>query len=196
MGIPGIGAVPYGLHVCHFYPSLEELLLGLIPYFQAGVKNNEKCIWVASEPLPADGVSAEISKHSDLQDALTSGQLLVYDALEWYGDPASMSAEAIIARWQQKEVQALAEGFQALRVTGNTSFVPRENWGGLMDYENKLHEGVLGRRIIVCCSYHHLTCSPVDMLDVVRNHHAALDFSEGSWQVYLQAPSTIVASRS
>jgi hypothetical protein len=188
MGIPGIGAIPYGLHVCHFYPCREELLAGLIPYFQAGVKNNEKCIWVASEPLPADLVSVEISKHRDLQDALTSGQLLIYDALEWYGDPASMSADAIIARWREKEDHALAEGFHGLRLTGNTSFVPRENWNGLMNFEKKLHKEVQGRRIVVCCSYHRLTCEPVDMLDVARNHHAALDMSEDCWQVYQQTP--------
>jgi hypothetical protein len=186
MGIPGIGAVPYGLHVCHFYPSREELLAGLIPYFQAGIKNSEKCIWVASEPLPAAGVSAEISKHGDLQDALTSGQLLIYDALDWYGDPANMNADALIARWQQKEDQALAEGFQGLRVTGNTSFITRENWGALMDYEKKFHESVQGRRIVVCCSYHRATAEPVDMLEVARNHHAALDLSEDTWQVYQQ----------
>jgi hypothetical protein len=188
MGIPGIGAVPYGLHVCHFYPSREELLVGLIPYFQAGVKNSERCIWVASEPLPVGVVSFEISKHRDLQDALTSGQLLIYDALEWYGDPASLSADAIIARWREKEDQALAEGFRGLRVTGNTSFIPRENWNGLMDYEKKLHMGIQGRRIVACCSYHRLTCEPVDMLEVARNHHAALDLSEDSWQVYQQTP--------
>jgi hypothetical protein len=189
MGIPGIGAVPYGLHVCHFYPSRDELLAGLIPYFQAGVKNSEKCMWVASEPLPADVISVEISKHSDLQAALTSGQLLIYDALEWYGDPARMSADAIIARWQEKEDQALAEGFQGLRVTGNTSFIPRENWDRLMDYEKKLHQAVQGRRIVVCCSYHRLKCEPVDMFDVARIHDAALDLSEDSWHIYQQTRS-------
>ena len=122
MGIPGIGAVPYGLHVCHFYPSREELLMGLIPYFQAGVKNSEKCIWVASEPLPADAVSVEISKHRDLQDALTSGQFLIYDALEWYGDPASMSADAIIARWREKEDHALAEEIPGAAGNGEYEF--------------------------------------------------------------------------
>jgi hypothetical protein len=189
MGIPGIGAIPYGLHVCHFYPSRDELLEGLIPYFQAGVRNREKCIWTASEPLPVSALSVEISRRSDLQDALTSGQLIIYDALEWHSGPASISADAVIARWWEKEDQALAEGFQGLRVTGNTSFIPRENWEALMDYERKLHRGVRGRRIVMCCSYHRLTCEPVDMLDVARNHHGALDRSEDSWQVYQQTVS-------
>jgi hypothetical protein len=196
MGIPGIGAVPYGLHVCHFYPSREELLAGLIPYFQAGVKNNEKCIWVACEPLPVNVVSVEISKHHDLQDALTSGHLLIYDALEWYGDPASMNADAVIARWREKEDQALAEGFQGLRVTGNMSFMPQENWNGFMDYEKKLHRAVQGRRVVVCCSYNRLTFEPVDVLEVARNHHAALDLSEDSWQVYQQTPLKEIAATS
>ncbi len=61
-GIPGIGVVPFGIHFCHFYPTREDLLNVLIPYFEAGVRNNELCLWIAADPLPAREIAIEVSK--------------------------------------------------------------------------------------------------------------------------------------
>src|SRR6266446_7122989 len=50
-GISVVGDVPWGTHLCHFYETKEDLLDILIPYFKAGLENNEFCIWVVSDPL-------------------------------------------------------------------------------------------------------------------------------------------------
>src|SRR5438477_11261062 len=50
-GISIIGDVPWGAHLCHFYETKEDLVDILIPYFKAGLENNEFCIWVVSDPL-------------------------------------------------------------------------------------------------------------------------------------------------
>ncbi|HEX7158779.1 MAG TPA: MEDS domain-containing protein, partial [Edaphobacter sp.] len=51
-GVPGIGKVPFGTHVCHFRRVREDLIDTLAPYFAAGLRNNERCVWVT--PFPAD----------------------------------------------------------------------------------------------------------------------------------------------
>ena len=69
------------------------------------------------------------------------------------------------------------------------SFIPRENWNGLMDYEKKLHIGLSGTPTLLLAAVTIAShAEPVDMLEVVGNHHAALDLSEDSWQVYQQTP--------
>jgi len=50
-GISVIGDIPWGAQLCHFYETKEDLLEILIPYFKAGLENNEFCIWVVSDPL-------------------------------------------------------------------------------------------------------------------------------------------------
>jgi hypothetical protein len=52
-GLPGISRIPYGLHACHFYPDRQRLVEALVPYFLAGLRNNERCLWVAAPPLDA-----------------------------------------------------------------------------------------------------------------------------------------------
>ncbi|HEX9114194.1 MAG TPA: MEDS domain-containing protein, partial [Nitrospirota bacterium] len=47
-GIPLIGDLPWGSHFCQFYQTAEDLLDILLPYLEAGVENNEFCIWITS----------------------------------------------------------------------------------------------------------------------------------------------------
>ena len=50
-GIDAISVVPWGTHICQFCQTKQDLIDVLVPYFKAGLENNEFCIWVTSEPL-------------------------------------------------------------------------------------------------------------------------------------------------
>ncbi len=182
-GIPGIDTVPYGTHMCHLYSTREELLDGLMQYFLAGLYNFERCIWIASHPLPAAEIKAEIGRTPVFERALASGQLSISDSVDWYGPPESTDCEHVIQKWFSEEDSAIKNGFQALRMTGNTSFVVREHWSSFMDYEERLHQQLTGRRIVGCCSYPRDHCKPVEMLEVVHRHHGALERCDGQWEV-------------
>jgi len=43
-GLNAVGEVPWGSHFCIFYETKQDLLEILVPYFKAGVKNNELCV--------------------------------------------------------------------------------------------------------------------------------------------------------
>jgi len=193
-GLPGIGVVPYGLHMCHFFMSRQELVDGLIPYFNAGLENKERCIWIASSPLPADEIRAEIAISPNLLRGVASGQLTILNSLEWYGEPDTLDSDQVVHRWLEEEQRALGDGFEGLRISGNTTFIPRGNWSRLMEYENKLHERLKDRCIVSCCSYHREQCGPVDMLEVVRCHHGALDHTDQHWELYMEPPNKVDGS--
>src|ERR1700679_4273095 len=97
-GLPGIATVPYGIHMCQFYNFRKDLVDGLIPYFLAGLNNDERCIWIAAPPLPASEINLEISSDPVFKRALESGQLTILDANEWYG-PGSTNPEEIVQKW-------------------------------------------------------------------------------------------------
>ena len=50
-GLPCLGETPWGSHLCHLYNNADEILEVMVPYFSAGLKNNELCIWICSEPI-------------------------------------------------------------------------------------------------------------------------------------------------
>jgi hypothetical protein len=185
-GIPGVGLVPHDFHMCHFYPTRKELLEALLPYFAAGASNNERCIWITAPSIPAAEIRENFAKFPELARAEESGQLTLSDALEWYGEPETINIDDMIERWINEEERALEDGYQALRIAGNASFMPRENWSHLMAYEKKFHDRARGRRILTCCSYPSQTCLPIDILEVARRHDAVLDHADQHWQVFLQ----------
>ena len=44
-GITTVGDVHWGTHFCQFYQDKQELIEPSVPYFKAGLKSNEFCIW-------------------------------------------------------------------------------------------------------------------------------------------------------
>ena len=43
-------ALRWGVHVGHLFGAADELLRVLVPYFKAGLENNERCLWGGRTP--------------------------------------------------------------------------------------------------------------------------------------------------
>ena len=59
-GLGFIGDVSWGVHFCQFYQTKEDLIEILVPYFKAGLENNEFCMWVTSQPLEEEEVKENL----------------------------------------------------------------------------------------------------------------------------------------
>ncbi len=77
-GIPALGDIAWASHLCHFYETKQDLLDILLPYFAAGLENNEFCLSVLSDPLNADEAVAALSPQIS---RLKSFEFLRYDNL-------------------------------------------------------------------------------------------------------------------
>jgi hypothetical protein len=53
-GIDIIGDLPWGAHFCQFYQTKEDLMDILVPYFKAGLENNEFCLWFTLYPVKVE----------------------------------------------------------------------------------------------------------------------------------------------
>lgn len=75
-GIDVIGHVPWGTHFCQFYRTKQDLIDILVPYFKAGLENNEFCMWITSEPLVvAKAKKAMTSAVPGFKQYLRKGQI-------------------------------------------------------------------------------------------------------------------------
>ena len=52
-GLQSLGEMPWGSHICQFFSNGSDLRDTLVPYFKAGLENNERCLLVAMEPFTA-----------------------------------------------------------------------------------------------------------------------------------------------
>ena len=75
-GIEAVGAVSWGTHFCQFYETPKDLVDTLVPFFRAGLANEERCMWVTAQPLRAgDAADALRNAVPDLDRRLARGQI-------------------------------------------------------------------------------------------------------------------------
>jgi hypothetical protein len=189
-GLPGIKSIPFGVHMCNFYRTREDLAAALVPYFAAGLRNNERCIWITAEPLDAAAACAALHAAGfDVDTAVLRGALVVRDYSDWYAEAGKLKGSEVINLWLAEEERALAAGYRGLRITGNVTFLRPQDWALFMDYEALIDQAFRSRRIVTLCTYHLESCGATEVYDVMRRHHCTLDRPDRGWQILTGPPS-------
>ncbi|MFC2069924.1 PAS domain S-box protein [Chloroflexota bacterium] len=181
-GIDAVGNITWGTHLCQFYQTKDDLIDILVPYFKAGLENNEFCMWVTSEPLGVKEAKASLGKAvRDLDGYIAKGQLKILDYSQWYTKSGNFDADEVLQGWVEKENQALERGFDGLRLTGNTFWLNPEDWKSFYDYEATVNSVIGSHRMIAICTYSLDKCGASEILDVISNHEFALIRRAGLW---------------
>ena len=183
-GLPGIDSVPFGMHSCHFYSDRDQLLAALVPYFVAGLRGNERCRWVTAPPLPArEAIQALRAASDGIDDAIEMDALRVLDFDEWYATSGKFKGLDLVQVWLEEEEQALADGYNALRISGNASFLKPSELSTFMQYERHVTARFAGRRIVALCSYAVAQCNDRQMREVMNAHLCGFERTDANWQV-------------
>ncbi len=181
-GIELVGNIPWGTHVCQFYESKQDLVDILVPYFAEGLRSNEFCMWITSPPLEvADAKEALKKAVPHLEKYLQKGQIEIISYNDWYLLGGKFDCNRVLEGWVQKETAALKNGFNGLRLTGNTFWIERSLWNSFVDYEAAVNSVIGKHRMIALCTYCLLNCTGTDVIDVVRNHIGTLIKQTGKW---------------
>src|SRR3989304_6627391 len=85
LGIDVVNEAPWGTHLCQFYKTKKDLIDVLVPYFKAGLENNEFCMWVTSPPLNEKEALKALKKAVPrLDEYLEKGQIEIIPYDQWY----------------------------------------------------------------------------------------------------------------
>jgi len=182
-GIDVIGEVPWGTHFCQFYQTRDDLIDILVPYFKAGLENNELCVWITSQPLEVEEAKEALRKAvSDIDVYLKEGQIEIIPYTYGYLKEGIFDPEGVVNGWVEKINQVLARGYDGLRVAGDNRWLEKEGWDDFVDYEKKVDAIVDKHHVIGLCPYYLDICSTAGIIDVVSNHQFALIKREGKWE--------------
>lgn len=183
-GIAAVGDLAWGTHFCQFYQTRDDLAGSLVPFFRAGLNNHEKCLWVTADPFGTEDARAALrAALPDLAAYEERGQIEIVDHLEWYTRQGRLAPEEVVRAWVGRARKALDEGYEGLRLTGNTFWLEPCDWREFVEYEATVNAGFMRERVVALCSYCLDRCRPADVLDVVRNHSFALTRRGGDWEV-------------
>ncbi|HVS66512.1 MAG TPA: MEDS domain-containing protein [Thermoanaerobaculia bacterium] len=187
-GLDDLPDLQWGSHLCQLYRDREELLETLVPFFRAGLRGNERCLWITADPLRAEEArSALLEVVEDLDAREHSGQIEILDHDDWYERFAGTTMDGVMAAWLVREAEALRCGYEGLRISGNTSFVAPEDWQRFAEYEERVQREFRDRRIVALCCYSLEQCHSDQILEALQSHDAAFVREDGSCEAVRNA---------
>ncbi|MHC4691239.1 MAG: PAS domain S-box protein [Planctomycetota bacterium] len=183
-GIDILGDVHWGTHLCAFYQDKQDLIDILVPYFKAGLENNEFCMWITSEPLSAGEAEESLRRAvNNLDDYIEKGQIEILDYNQWYTKAGNFDADKVIQGWMGKYEQTGKRQFEGLRITGNTLWLQKKDWRQFAEYERTIDDIVNKNHMLVICTYCLDTCETAQVVDVVSSHKCAIIKRQGNWEL-------------
>jgi signal transduction histidine kinase len=153
-------------------------------YFEAGLRNNEFCMWVTSEPLTAEDARAMMREAIPGFEAYQAkGQIEVIPYTEWYLVNGDFDSKRVLNGWVEKLDGAMEKGFSGLRLTGNTFWLEKSLWKNFMGYEQEINDTIGRYNMIAVCTYSLDACGANEVIDIVNTHQFAMIKSEGEWKL-------------
>ena len=184
-GIEAIGEVPWGTHFCQFYATKDDLSEILVPYFKAGLENDEFCMWVTSSPLGVPEAWSMLGRAvPELESYRERGRIEIIPHTEWYRQEETFLGPRVLQGWVDKLESAVARGCAGLRVTGNTFWLEKSGWKSFAEYESAVDAVLARHRILALCTYSLDRCGASEVTDVIRNHGSALVKRDGVWELF------------
>jgi len=185
-GLRAIPYVPWGTHLCQFYRSTEELVQVLVPYFRAGLENNEYCMWVTAEPLNAESAREAMTRAMPSFDRyLEKGQVEIVPHDQWFLRDDVFDMKMVLDGWLSRLNHALEKGYDGLRASGNTAWLESKDWESFSEYEAVVNGRIGDYRIIAICSYRLNALVVPRVIGVLDNHQAALVRRSDDWTAVL-----------
>jgi signal transduction histidine kinase len=186
-GIDVLGDIPWGSHFCQFYETKKDLLELLVPYFKAGLENNEYCLWVIADPMTIDDALEGLQKTvPDFEKYIQTKSIEILPYMTWFMTNKEFDGEQINNAWLQKLDHALSNGYDGLRINGNETWLQRNGWDNFMEYERGLNNVLKNRRIIGLCTYPLSVADGEMVLDVAHAHEAVVAKRRGRLEILEQ----------
>ena len=96
----------------------------------AGLENNEFCLCITSQSVEVEDAKDSLRKAiPDFETYLEKGQIEFIPYTHWYLKEGSFDYERVLNGCVEKLNKALEKGYDGLRLTENTSWLEKKDWG-------------------------------------------------------------------
>jgi hypothetical protein len=179
--LPSIDHMKPGDHYCGMYRSDEDWRAIIVDFIRGGIERNEKVMYLVNvtsiDQLKATLASAEI----DVETLTDKGQLVIVTAKEAYLKDGQFDPDRMIALLADETDKALAEGYTALRATGEMTWALAGEPGSekLVEYESRVNELFAQKKCYGLCQYDRRRFDSEMLLDLLHVHPNVLFGKEG-----------------
>jgi signal transduction histidine kinase len=165
-----------GDHLCCLYDTEEEHRELMTLYLKTGLEKCEKVIYIVDARTAETVLGYLRDAGVEVEPYLSSGQLAILSVDEAYMASGEFDPDGMIGMLTDETEKALAEGYGALRVTGEMSWALKGLPGSerLMEYEAKLNRFFPGSKCLSICQYDRRMFEPSVLLNVLSTHPFAV----------------------
>jgi len=159
-------------HLCLIYESQDEQFAAVVPFMRHGLAAGQACMYIADDNT-ADAVGAALRSDGIDTDAESArGALRILTKRESYLRDGRFDPDVMIAFLAEATAEARADGFSALRVTGEMTWALGGEPGTerLFEYEAKLNYFFPDHDALAICQYNRSRFGPDVILNVIRTH--------------------------
>jgi|GEM_PF-851799 len=183
-GIIVQGNIPWGTHLCLFHETKQDLLDTMVPYFRAGLENNEFCLWILQPSITRQDALQSLRRGVPNFDRyLLKGNIELVSQDQWYTESGRFELAAVTERFREKLAEAISKGYVGLRANGSSAWLQRADSIAFSEYEKKLDDLIADAKMIVVCSFSLQESDSALVLDAARTHQLTAALRDGSWEV-------------
>jgi len=181
-GLKEIKEVPEGTHFCLFYQTKKDLLKMLVPYFRAGLRNNEFCILIGEEPLQETEIKRAMAKAMpDFNRYLKKGQIKIISSKKWYFENGKFDEKKALKGLIDKLNKAQKAGYEGLRLADNAFLLKKNSWKKSSDYERAFNDFIENYNILAMCAHSLEKYTAPEIVNITANHQFNLIKKNGRW---------------
>jgi hypothetical protein len=179
--LPSIARMHSGDHYCGIYRTDEDHRAIIVDYIREGVRKHEKMFYIVNIQTAAQLKATLAKADIDVDGLVDSGQLVILTAKEAYLRDGQFDPKKMIALLGEETDKALAEGYSALRATGEMTWALAGEPGSerLVEYESMLNEFFPNKKCYAVCQYDRRRFDADMLLDILHTHPKVLFGREG-----------------
>lgn len=169
-----------GDHYCGIYQTDDDHRALVIDFVRDGIERGEKMLYIVNIQTAAQLKATLAAARIDVDEILETGQLVILTAKEAYLRGGYFEPDKMIDLLRSETDKALAEGFSALRVTGEMTWALAGDPGSerLVEYESKLNDFFHHSACYALCQYDRRRFDPDMLVDILHTHPQVLSGQE------------------
>lgn len=171
-----IKSIRTGDHICSIYENRDQQFSWIIPFLKLGLQGQEKCLYMVDETTVEEVKEALRKEEVEVEKYVSSGQLDIVSHNEAYLKKGYFDPDEMIDLLRQNTDRAIQEGYKALRIAGEMTWVLKGLPGSerLLEYEAKLNHFFPQNPALAICQYDRNKFPAHILLDVLKTHPLAI----------------------
>jgi hypothetical protein len=194
--LPSMERMKPGDHYCGIYRTDEDQRVITIDFVREGVRRNEKMFYLVNVQSAEQLRDTLVAAGVDADPLIESGQLVIMTAKEAYLRDGQFDPEKMIQLLREETEKALAEGYTAMRATGEMTWSLAGEPGSerLVEYESRLNHFFPNQKCYAVCQYDRRHFDAEMLLDILHTHPKVLFGQEGfdNSQMYFVPPDVFM----